>query len=150
MNLGRKHLSLLAWALALAIGLGAVGCTRDDADTTPTPELAGPRAVVERFFHWYVSERNLGREPMATDSLQSNADVAPDLVAAMESIVAEGRDPMLCSGEIPHAFTVGDASITGQAARVAVGSNASVAAWRVDLQQHNSFWRITAIDCAVE
>ena len=70
-----------------------------------------------------------------------------EFIASMEAVAAGGRDPMLCSGEIPHAFTVGEPEVSGTAARVTVGGN--LAAWRIDLRQQGSVWRITAITWGV-
>lgn len=138
---------ILGAAVVVASAVILAGCVSHGDDATPTPDTTSPRAVVERFFHWYVSERNLGGDPMARSALQANADVTQEFVTSMEAITAGGRDPMLCSGEIPHAFTVGEPEVSGTAARVTVGGN--LAAWRIDLRQTSSVWRITAITCAV-
>lgn len=95
---------LLGAAVVAASAVILAGCVSHGDDATPTPDTTSPLAVVERFFHWYVSERNLGRDPMARSALQANADVTQEFVTSMEAITAGGRDPMLCSGEIPHAL----------------------------------------------
>lgn len=128
------------------------GCVSHGDDATSTPDTTSPRAVVERFFHWYVSERNLGRDPMARAALQRNADVTPEFIASMEVIASGGRDPMLCAGEIPHAFEVGEPNVSGTMGRVSIagtGVGAPHGAWWVDLTQIDAVWRITAITCAV-
>ena len=142
----RVRVSLGA-AIVVTSAVLLAGCASHGDDATPTPDTTSPRAVVERFFHWYVSERNLGRDPMARSALQANADVTQEFISSMEAVAAGGRDPMLCSGEIPHAFTVGEPEVSGTAARVTVGGN--LAAWRIDLRQASSVWRITAVTCAV-
>lgn len=152
----RIRASRICLFLGVAIvGASAVvlaGCVSHGDDATPTPDTTSPRAVVERFFHWYVSERNLGHDPMSRAALQTNADVTPEFISSMETGAAGGRDPMLCSGEIPHAFEIGEPSLSGAAARVSVGSagpGAGHGAWWIDLRQVGSVWRIAAISCAV-
>ncbi len=139
----------LGAAVVAASAVILAGCVSHGDDATPTPDTTSPRAVVERFFHWYVSERNLGRDPMARSALQANADVTQEFVTSMEAITAVGRDPMLCSGEIPHAFTIGEPAVSGTGGSVTVASNVSHNAWKVELRQASSVWRITAVTCAV-
>ena len=86
---------------------------------------------------------------MATASLQGNSDVTPEFINAMEAIARGGRDPMLCAGATPHVFTVGEASLSGTAARVAVAANDSTSAWEVELHREGAVWRIMAITGAV-
>jgi hypothetical protein len=138
----------LATAIVVTSAVIVAGCVNHGDDATPTPDTTSPRAVVERFFHWYVSERNLGRDPMARASLQANGDVTAAFVTSMEAIAAGGRDPMLCSGEIPHAFIIGEPTVSGTGRNVTVASNVSHNAWSVELKQASSVWRITAITCA--
>lgn len=140
-------------AVVVASAVLLAGCvSHGDDDGTPTPDTTSPGAVVERFFHWYVSERNLGRDPMARTALQANRDVTSEFIASMEVVAGGGRDPMLCSGETPHAFEVGEPTVSGAAARVSIagtGAGAPHGVWSVDLRQTNSVWRIQAITCAV-
>lgn len=142
LSLGAVIVIVVASASVLA------GCASHGDEATTTPDTTSPRAVVERFFHWYVSERNLGRQPMARSSLEANADVTQEFISSMEAITSGGRDPMLCSGEVPHAFTIGEPTVSDASARVAVGSSVSHSAWEVDLRQTNSVWRISGITCA--
>lgn len=145
----RAHRVCLFLGAAIVVASVALlaGCISHSDDDTPTPDTTSPQAVAERFFHWYVSERNLGRDPMSRAALGGNADVTPEFISSMETIADGRRDPMLCSGEIPHSFVTGESTVSGTSARVTVGGN--LAAWQVDLRQANSVWRITAITCAV-
>lgn len=146
----RPFLVRLALGAALtvvaALFLGACGGSNDSS--TATPAAGSPAAVAERFFHWYVNEKSQGRDPMAAAALQANADAAPAFAVAMQTIVAGGRDPMLCSGQVPHAFTVGEPRVTGDRAVVAVASNDAPVTWEVDLERVDSTWRIYNIHCA--
>lgn len=142
----------LGVAIVGASAVALAGCVSHGDDATATPDTTSPRAVVERFFHWYVSERNLDRDPMSRAALQTNADVTPEFISSMETVAAGGRDPMLCSGEIPHASEIGEPSQSGTSARVSVGGadpGAAHGAWWVDLGQVGSVWRIVAISCAL-
>jgi hypothetical protein len=147
MTTRARHFLLPAAVATLAVVLLAA-CGDEDSDDASAPEADGPAVVTERFFHWYVSERNLGREPMAAAALRSNGDVTRGFIEAMASAAAGMNDPMLCQGEIPHAFSVGEPTISGAASRVTVASTVSHAAWRVDLQREGAAWKIASIACA--
>ena len=67
---------------ASAALLGACG-DDDGGAATPAAGASSPVTVVERFFHGYVSERNLGKDPMARKSLEANGDVTPQFTTAM-------------------------------------------------------------------
>ena len=112
MNVPSHRWRLLSLVL---LGFGALllaGCGNNGfADVPPTAETTSPSAVAVGFFHWYVSERNLGRDPMSRASLQTNADVTTEFINKLEAAAPGGRDPMLCSGEALHAFTVCKAAL---------------------------------------
>jgi hypothetical protein len=152
MNVWASRWRLLGLVLLGILAVFLASCVSYGSDTTPTPDPTRPEAVVERFFHWYASERNLGRNPMAPGSLEANADVTREFVSSMAAAAAAaqpGVDPMLCSGSIPHAFTVGKAEVSGDSASVTVGAESHPAAWRVGLRREASSWRITALKCVV-
>jgi hypothetical protein len=149
VKLSRIRFSIVGLGLLGAAALFSAGCANHESGgATPTPDTTSPEAVATRFFHWYVSERNLDRDPMVRASLEANADVTPEFINSMESVASSGRDPMLCRGQTPHAFTVGETRLAGDAARITVASNDSPAAWDVALKFENSAWRIAAITCA--
>ena len=149
MNVPSHRWRLLSLVL---LGFGALllaGCGNNgSADVPPTAETTSPSAVAVGFFHWYVSERNLGRDPMSRASLQANAGVTTEFINKMEAATAGGRDPMLCSGEVPHAFTAGEPVLSGTVGRVSVAASDLHAAWEVNLKQEGTVWRITSITCA--
>jgi hypothetical protein len=147
---GRRLRLIVGLAVLSAAAVFLVGCGDNGSDdATVESGSASPSVVVERFFHWYVSEKNLGRDPMARASLQANADVSPEFIDLMEPASMGARDPMLCAGEIPHAFTLGKPAVSGSTGRISVVSPDSHGAWEVDLKLDSSAWRIVAITCAV-
>lgn len=154
-GLGKVTLRSIRWdsvglgALAVAALISVSCLDQDSGDVKPTPDTTSPEAVASRFFHWYVSERNLGRDPMSRASLRTNVDVTPEFINSMEASATIGRDPMVCSAQTPHAFTVGEPELSGAEGRVTVASNDSLAAWEVQLKLQNSIWRVDAIRCAV-
>ena len=114
MNVPSDRWCLLSLVLLGSVALLLAGCGNNGStDVPPTAETISPSAVTGRFFHWYVSERNLGRDPMSRASLQANADVTTEFINKMEAATAGSRDSMLCSGEVPHAFTVGEPALSG-------------------------------------
>jgi hypothetical protein len=134
---------------AAAIFFTACG-DHGSGNATPTPDTTSPEAVASRFFHWYSSERNLGNDPMALGSLAENADATRALVDSMTSAALGARpgiDPMLCTGSIPHDFTIGKAEIAGTSASITVGAESHPAAWRVELKQEAAVWRVDRITC---
>jgi hypothetical protein len=134
----------------VAIVLTACG-DHDPGAATPTPDTTSPEAVASRFFHWYASERNRGRDPIASGAIDENADVTTGLRLALKSAAVGGQrglDPMLCSMSIPHAFLIGTAEVSGSSARVSVGAESHANAWRVELQQDGAVWRIHSVTCA--
>lgn len=140
---------VICGALLTAV-VAAAACADSGGEDGPSQRgVAEPQAVVERFFHWYVSERNLGRDPMAAASLRSNPDVTAAFADSMQVASGNRRDPMLCGAVTPHAFSVGEPEFAGEAARVAVASNDAIAVWDVFLALHDSVWRIDRIVCAV-
>jgi hypothetical protein len=140
-------------AVAVVIAVAVIaGGDHGSGNATPTPDTTSPEAVASRFFHWYASERNLGHDPMALGSLAANADVTRALVDSMTSAAMGARpgiDPMLCSGSIPHDFTIGKAEIAGTSASVTVGAASHPAAWRVELKQEAAVWRLNRVTCVV-
>ncbi|MFN0145632.1 MAG: hypothetical protein ACKVT1_03920 [Dehalococcoidia bacterium] len=150
-----RNIALRVAGLAV-LGMMAVVFTacgdHDPGAATPTPDTTSPEAVASRFFHWYASERNLGRDPIASGAIEGNADVTPGLRLALKSAAAGGQpgvDPMLCSMSIPHAFELGKAEVSASSAEVTVGAESHANVWRVELQKDGSAWKIHAITCAV-
>ena len=75
MNVRVSGLSLLGLVLLGGVVIG--GCGSENAsDALPTQDTTSPEAVTSRFLHWYASERNLGRDPITSGSLDANGDVA--------------------------------------------------------------------------
>lgn len=153
MNVRVSGLSLLG--LVLLGGVAAIigGCGSENAsDAQPTQDTTSAEAVTSRFFHWYASERNLGRDPITSGSLDANGDVTPGFRQTLKSAVAPGEpgtDRMLCTMTVPHAFEVGKAVVSGSSASVTVGAEAHPMAWRVELTRVGSVWQIHATTCVV-
>ena len=150
MRLQIVRMRTLGLALIGSVAVLFAACAdHGSSNATPTRDTTSPAAVVSRFFHWYVSERSLGRDAMARDSLQGNGDVTAGFIDSMESATASGRDPMLCSAQSPHEFTVGEPALSDEVAAITVASTESLAAWDVVLKFESSAWRVAAITCAV-
>lgn len=148
-----SRFSLLGLVLAGGVALLLAGCGNHDAgNATPAQDTTSPQAVASRFFHWYASERNLGRDPITSGALDANADVTPDFRQTLKSAAASsqpGVDAMLCSMPIPHAFETAKAEVSGSSASVTVGAASHPMAWRAELTRQGAVWRIHAVRCAV-
>lgn len=145
------RMGILAVFGLVAIVLAACG-NDGPGDATATPDTVSPEAVASRFFHWYASERNLGRDPIASGAIDANADVTAGFRLALESASSAGEpgvDPMLCSTSIPHAFEVGKADLSGPSASVTVSAESHPMVWGVELQQDGTIWRIHSVKCLV-
>ncbi|MBI2765936.1 MAG: hypothetical protein HYX53_08515 [Chloroflexi bacterium] len=141
---------LAAIVVAVVVAFTAGGGHDEPANATPSPDTTSPEAVTERFFHWYATERSLGRDPMAAGALDANPDVTKDFVASMASASAmaqPGVDAM-CTTAIPHDFTQEKATVSGDNASVKVAATDLHSAWKVDLKREGSSWRINAVTCA--
>jgi hypothetical protein len=153
MTVRASRFRLFGLVLLGASAVVFAGCVNHGSDDVPpTQDSRSPEAVVGRFFHWYASERNLGRDPIVSGSLDGNADVTPEFRQALKAAAAgdqPGVDPMLCSPSIPHEFEVGKAEVSGTSARVTVGAETHPMAWRAELTQEGSVWRIQAVRCVV-
>ncbi|MBA4180580.1 MAG: hypothetical protein C0506_08340 [Anaerolinea sp.] len=151
VNVSRR--CLLGLVLAAGIAVFLAGCGNHDAgNATPAQDTTSPEAVASRFFHWYASERNLGRDPITSGALDANADVTADFRQTLKSAAANsqpGVDPMLCSMPIPHAFETAKAEVSGSSASVTVGAESHAMAWRAELTRQDGVWRIHAVTCAV-
>jgi hypothetical protein len=88
--------------------------------TTP-PEPAPPEALVRQFYQeWITTEGN----PIQLRAYDNTDYVTPDFIHRIDQHISEQdsivADPLLCAQDMPTQIEVGEATITGDTARVTV------------------------------
>jgi hypothetical protein len=136
------------FGLLLAFLLAA--CTTSAAPellTTP-PEPTPPEALVRQFYQeWITTEGN----PIQLRAYDNTDYVTPDFIQRIDQRISEQdsivADPLLCAQDMPTQIEVGEATITGDTARVTVQTDLVGHTFQVELVRPVKDWRINNVIC---
>ena len=147
------------FALSMMIVLSVIlsnalsGCT--SARAISKTSVDAPEKVVENFYNWYLGyEGNV----IVDQAHQSSEYLTEAFVGKVDEIVASfdqgGYDPFLCAQDIPGAWTVDEALVSGDEASVVLHEvwNAGteykmINDVTVELQMVDGQWKISDIIC---
>ena len=147
MNRGKLALSVLGIIVGLAALLSGCGPAPEPVNASPAD--ATPEEVVESFYTWYVDYPG---NPMVEGAYRSSEYLDEAFVQKVDGIIASfdrgGYDPFLCAQDIPASFTVEDAVVSGDEARVVVRTSFEGHSFTVVLRPVNEQWEISDVLCA--
>lgn len=150
-------LALLVAAVGLAYG--TIPGARVAYAGSVTEERGGdatPAQVVTDFYNWYLDYARGGealRNPVVDGAYRSSAYLSEALIGEVDEMVAARErgwaDPFLLAQDIPVRFTVGEATVAGDEASVALcfywGGNPTPSPREVHLERIDGAWQIAGI-----
>ena len=116
-----------------------------------------PEDAVNGFYAWYLGAIDLqaGRNPLVDRAYRSSVFLSDDFVAEVDGLLDSfergGYDPFLLAQDVPVKIVVGEATLTGDGASVAVemfwGGNPTPSERTVALRLVDGEWKITGVSC---
>jgi hypothetical protein len=136
------------WCLASIIVLFVValsGC----ALAAREPALS-PQEVVTQFYRWYIGYPG---NPLVDKEYRASPHLASSFIQAVDQTLASqergGGDPFLLAQDIPERFAVGEATVSGEQAGVALrfywGGNPTPSHRLVYLERIEGEWKIAGV-----
>jgi hypothetical protein len=122
--------------------------------TNPLPEgplLTTPEGVVNAFYSWYIWYAREVGNPLIDGVYRSSEYLDEQFVLKVDEVInsfyRSGFDPFLCTQDIPNSFTIEDASISDNIAKVIVHTSFEGHGFSVSLQKSDDRWEIFDIVC---
>jgi hypothetical protein len=117
---------------------------------SPQEPPLSPQEVVTKFYRWYIGYPG---NPLVDTEYRASPYLAESFVQEVDETLASfdrgGGDPFLLAQDIPEQFTVNEATVSGDRARVAIslywGGNPTPSPRQVDLELIGGDWKITRI-----
>lgn len=121
------------------------GCMRAARE----PALS-PQEVVTQFYRWYIGYPG---NPLVDKEYRTSPYLAPSFIQEVDETLASfdrgGGDPFLLAQDIPEEFTVGEATLAGDRATVALdfywGGNPTPSQREVHLERIDGEWVIVGL-----
>lgn len=150
------RLSLVAFVLSALVTVSTLALAACGPAPEAAAEAAGPEAVVEEFYSWYldyIGDRASGefRNPLVDKAYRDSELLTPAFVTSVDELLASfdrvGYDPFLCAKDIPESVSVSEVAVSGDEASAMVETSFAGHSFEVELEMVEGEWLISDVVC---